>query len=155
MSSYFSRSSLARSLLASATLAAALLAGCGAPPPAKRASVRIPRIQPAAGWVGTYSGTVSCSLPTTSGCTAQQLTLTLLPNNTYQLDTTVLRHGQPYTISSSGRLQWDESGRIITLASKDENARLLVSNKTLQRLPGNTDVDVDPAIYKGSVLHKQ
>ena len=36
-----------------------------------------------------------------------------------------------------------------------ENARLLVSNKTLQRLPGNTDVDVDPAIYKGYVLHKQ
>ena len=105
------------------------------------------------GWVGTYSGTVPC--PAAANCTEQQLTLTLQPNNSYQLDTTVLRRGQPYTISSTGRLQWDETGRIITLASKDENARLLIHNNTAQRLPGSTDIDIDPAAYKGYVLRKQ
>ena len=145
-------------LLAAGTLAAALLAGCGTPPapvapPAKkrRAPARI--AQPAVGWVGTYSGTVPC--PAAANCTEQQLTLTLQPNNSYQLDTTVLRRGQPYTISSTGRLQWDETGRIITLASKDENARLLIHNNTAQRLPGSTDIDIDPAAYKGYVLRKQ
>ncbi len=154
MSRYFSFSRAYLSLAVGA-LAAALLAGCGAPPPktVKRVPARVTR--PALGWVGTYTGTVPCTQPTAASCTAQQLTLTLMPNSTYQLDTTVLRRGQPYTISSTGRLQWDETGSVITLASKDENARLLITNGTAQRLPGNTDVDVDPSIYSGYVLRKK
>lgn len=60
-------------------------------PPRRRATV--PQ-----NWTGTYRGTVPCTPPSTPACTSQQLALTLLPGNTYELETTVQRRGQPYTI---------------------------------------------------------
>ena len=56
----------------------------------------------------------------------------LLPGNTYELETTVQRRGKPYTIVSKGRFQCDSSRTVITLASKDENARLRIG-------PGTSD----------------
>ena len=107
------------------------------------------------GWVGSYYGTVPCTPPVSSTCTAQQLVLTLLPSHTYRLQTTVQRRGKPYTIVSKGRFQWDSSRTVITLASKDENARLRIGPGTAERLPGIDD-DIDDAdAYRGYILRKQ
>ena len=141
--------------LAGLTLAALLVAGCGtSPKPTPRPAKPRPTA-PTQGWMGTYRGTVPCMPPSTPACTAQQLALTLLPGNTYELETTVQRRGQPYTIVSKGRFQWDSSRTVITLASKDENARLRIGPGTAERLPGIDD-DIDDAdAYRGYILRKR
>lgn len=62
------------------------------------------------------------------------LMLTLNPGNTYSLTTTMLRRGKPYSFTSHGRFQWDAGTSVITLASKDENARLRVGQGQLERI---------------------
>ena len=140
---------------AAALLAALLIAGCSAPPAKK--PVRRPPVPtaPGDGWVGSYYGTVPCTPPVSSTCTAQQIVLTLRPSHTYRLQTTVQRRGQPYTIASNGRFQWDATGTVITLASKDENARLRINNGMAERLPGINDDITDVSAYRGYVLRKQ
>ena len=142
--------------LAAGALAAWLLAGCGtSPKPSPKAPTPLPSANLSQGWMGTYRGTVPCTPPSTPACTSQQLALTLLPGNTYELETTVQRRGQPYTIVSKGRFQWDSSRTVITLASKDENARLRIGPGTAERLPGIDD-DIDDAdAYRGYILRKR
>lgn len=140
--------------LAAGALTAWLLAGCGTSP---KPTPKAPTPQhPSApqNWMGTYRGTVPCTPLSTPTCTSQQLALTLLPGNTYELEITVRRR-QPYTIVSKGRFQWDSSRTVITLASKDENARLRIGPGTAERLPGIDD-DIDDAdAYRGYILRKR
>lgn len=154
MHTFFVSPSRRRAAPWAAALAVALfIAGCTAPPPKPERPA--PRPVPSMGWVGSYYGTVPCTPPVSSTCTAQQLVLTLLPSHTYRLQTTVQRRGKPYTIASNGRFQWDATGTVITLASKDENARLRIANGTAERLPGINDDITDVSAYRGYVLRKQ
>ena len=134
---------------------ALLVAGCvGTPGVAVKTTRPVPAsfTQP---WVGTYRGTVPCTPPATAACTSEQVALTLLPGGTYELQTTVQRRGKPYTLVSRGRFQWDATRTVITLASKDENARLRIGNSVAERLPGvNDDID-DINAYRGYILRKQ
>ena len=141
--------------LAAGALGALLLAGCGTSPQPTPPAPTPPRPTVPQNWTGTSPGTVPCTPPSTPACTSQQLALTLLPGNTYELETTVQRRGQPYTIVSKGRFQWDSSRTVITLASKDENARLRIGPGTAERLPGIDD-DIDDAnAYRGYILRKR
>ena len=149
----FSRPQHSRTL-AGLALAALLAAGCATrPPPTPTRPART--ISPAQNWMGTYRGTVPCAPPATPACTTQRLALTLMPGNTYELETTVQRRGRPYTIVSKGRFNWDATRTVITLASKDENARLRINNGTIERLPGINDDTLDVNAYRGYVLRKQ
>ncbi|MDO4795364.1 MAG: copper resistance protein NlpE N-terminal domain-containing protein [Brachymonas sp.] len=142
--------------LAACAITALFIAGCGSSPkPVPKPSKPRPRppvVRRVENWMGTYRGTVPCASLATPGCTAQQLTLTLLPGDQYELETTVQRGGRPYTIMSKGRFQWDAGRTVITLASKDENARLRIGPNTLERLPGLHD-DVQES-YHGYILRK-
>ncbi len=85
-------------------------------------------------WVGRYRAEASC--PTASGgCTSQVLLLTLNPDRSYSLATTTNRRGgRPYTVTSRAQFRMDPDGRVITLASKDENTRLRLDGDTLVRI---------------------
>ena len=137
-------------ILASAACAAALVAGCASAPPEVPAKTTRPAGIPK-NWVGTYRGTVPCT-PPASSCTSERVALTLLPSNTYELETTVQRRGKPYTLVSRGRFQWDATRTVITLASKDETARLRIGNGIAERLPGVND---DINVYRGYILRRQ
>lgn len=146
--------------LAGFTLTALFIAGCGTapkptPPATPKPRPRPPVVSRVENWMGTYRGTVPCTPPATPACTAQQLVLTLLPGNSYELETTVQRRGKPYTIVSKGRFQWDATRTVITLASKDENARLRVGPGTVERLPGADDDVTDASAFQGYILHKR
>ncbi|MFV0600677.1 MAG: copper resistance protein NlpE N-terminal domain-containing protein [Brachymonas sp.] len=140
-------------ILTGAACAVALMAGCAIAPP--QVPVKPPRpAGTAQNWVGTYRGTVPCT-PPASSCTSERIALTLLPSNTYELETTVQRRGKPYTLVSRGRFQWNATRTVITLASKDENARLRIGNGIVERLPGVNDDIHDINAYRGYILRKQ
>lgn len=140
--------------LAALALVTLVATGCATNPPPQPGRITRPA-SPAPNWVGTYRGTVPCTPPATAGCTSEQLALTLLPSNTYELETTVQRRGKPYTLVSRGRFQWDSTRTVITLASKDENARLRIGNDIAERLPGINDDIHDINAYRGYILRKQ
>lgn len=131
--------------------------GCAAPKPQsgtpQRNVAAVSRRNTSA-WLGQYSGTVPCMPANDASCKARKVHLSLAFDNTYRLITTVIRpRGEPYRLISNGRFVWDNSGRIITLASKDGNARLQLAPRKLIRLPSLHDEQKDA--YSGYVLHKQ
>ncbi|MDO5654236.1 MAG: copper resistance protein NlpE N-terminal domain-containing protein [Brachymonas sp.] len=139
-----------------ALVVAALIAGCAAPPPPKPTRPVPTRPTPSVGWSGTYRGTVPCGPSSPAAiCQSKYVELTLLPGNSYRLETTVRRPGKPYTIVSNGRFRWDDTGTIVTLASKDENMRLRIRNNRAERLPGSNDETDDLNAHRGYVLQKQ
>lgn len=152
--------SYSRSLALGVAVGAALaLAGCAAPsaeptaPQKSRTQAAISR-RNASAWLGQYSGTMPCLPANQASCSARKMHLSLSFDNTYRLVTTVLRpRGKPYKLISNGRFVWDASGRVITLAAKDGNARLQLAPGKLIRLPSLHDEQKNA--HSGYVLYKQ
>lgn len=138
-----------------------IIVGCAAAPDKTSAPKKnrhmmptvVSRSNPSA-WLGQYGGTIPCMPANQKSCSARKIHLTLSFDNTYRLITTVLRpRGKPYKLISNGRFVWDTSGRVITLASKDGNARLQLASRKLIRLPSLHDEQQDGHI--GYILYKQ
>lgn len=144
-------------VVATVALTAMMLAGCPSKPvrkPPAHPVVRPAVTRPSSGW-STWRGTVPCEPYNTSICRSKDVVLTLLPGNTYRMETTIRRQGKPYSIVSNGRFQWDSSGTIITLAAKDEGARLRIDGRRMERLPSINDDSDDAELHRGYVLHRQ
>ena len=124
-----------------AALSSLLLAACGTPAPTPDTHVRrAPPVRTTPGsdlpaWVGgDRAPDPGWPHAAPGSCRGMELALTLRPNMTYSLTTTMLRRGRPYTFTSSARFRWDASRTVIILASKDESARLRVGRNTLERI---------------------
>lgn len=144
--------------LASAVLAAALLTGCPGKP-VKQTAKPSPKptvvTQPFSG-TGTWRGAVPCNPHNSNICRSKDIVLNLFAGGTYRLQTTIRRKGgQPYNIVSNGRYTWDETGTIVTLAAKDEGARLRIEGRKMTRLPSINDEIQDADRHSGYVLYKQ
>lgn len=134
-----------------------VVSGCATPKPKpstlKPSAPTVSR-RNASAWLGQYSGTVPCMPANDVSCKARKVHLSLAFDNTYRLITTIIRpRGEPYKLISNGRFVWDASGQVITLASKDGNARLQLAPRKLIRLPSLHDEHKNT--YSGYVLHKQ
>ncbi len=141
-----------------ASMVIAMISGCSTnpakpnKPTQKPTHAGVSRSNPAS-WLGQYSGTAPCIPANARSCKKRKINLSLSFDNNYRLITTVIRpRGEPYRLVSNGRFVWDASGKVITLASKDGNARLQLAPRKLIRLPSLHDGKEDA--NSSYVLHK-